>query len=161
MKIKVIISAVALASTLGSNPGNAASAVAVGRNGPRWWACPAMNYSTIAEAQYRALTMCAQRGPGCSIVTMFARACFAIAVQLSNSGYSWATRQTIEEARSVVLSQCLARGWPCEIKLSFCDTTMASPPPVSPPPAPPPIPAASPPPPQRGRGCDLYPELCE
>jgi hypothetical protein len=66
---------------------------------------------------------CRRGGPNCGILALFAGKCFAIAAQHGRSGYGWAVRNSVQEARNFVMTQCLARGLSRSVKVSFCDTT--------------------------------------
>jgi len=156
---------VVVASLWQPSKGIAAAAFAMGRNAHGSWGSGVHDYPTASEAQQEVLRRCSMRGPAaCSIVATFSRACFAIAVQVGRNGYGWVTRPTISEARSAVLSQCLAHGMPCEVRVAMCDSgdSRGVRPTSTPFPTPAPaFPSVATRPQSPGNGCDRYPELCQ
>ena len=160
-----LLALIVVASMWHSSKSLAAGAFAVGRNAHISWGSGIHDYPIPSEAQQEALRRCSRHGP-CGILTMFNRACFAIAVQVGRNGYGWVTRSTIEEARSAVLNHCLAHGLPCEVKVAMCDSGGSrGTAPIARPssmPAPAPIPPVAMSQPQSPlRGCERYPELCQ
>jgi hypothetical protein len=160
-----LLAMVVVASTWHPSKAAAAAAFAVGRNAQTSWGSGVVDRPTASEAQQEALRRCSIRGPAsCSVVTTFSRTCLAIAVQIGRNGYGWATRPTIGEARNTVLSQCLAHGVPCDVKVALCDSgeSRGAPPTASPMPAPAPVPPVRTSEPQSPqRACERYPELCQ
>lgn len=104
-----------------ANPSHAAGAYAIGKAWHSSWGGGASNATNYSDAGRAALLRCSRYGPGCAIAAYFSRKCFALAILPGTGAYYWATRDTIDEARTTVMDHCAASGRSCQAKVAFCD----------------------------------------
>ncbi|EKF76061.1 signal peptide protein [Alcanivorax hongdengensis A-11-3] len=80
------------------------------------------NYSTIQQAQARALSEC---GYGCRVVQTFSRGCAAYAADQSpgSSVYGWGTASSGGQAQSTAMQYCIRQGGRnCMVRAWGCDS---------------------------------------
>jgi hypothetical protein len=80
----------------------------------------AMDYSSQAGAEDRALSECTARGEGCQSVLWFRNACGALAVGPDGWGAAWGDDQ--EAAEDNALDQCKGHSENCAVKRWACTT---------------------------------------
>jgi hypothetical protein len=113
-------------SLCASGAGHAAGAFAVGVGAQGSWGGGTTNAANYAEATRRALLKCSEHGPGCMIVSTFTNTCFSIATQVGTSGYAWATRPTLADAKESAVRRCKSFGRRCQIRSAICDRLAGS-----------------------------------
>ncbi len=78
------------------------------------------NYRSEYDADYRAISECAARGPGCEVVLRFGNGCAAFATGY-NGAYGWGHDYTRYSAERIALGECGAHGGGCQIKVWACN----------------------------------------